>query len=68
MSKNSENYHALMVRMWRNQDGEAWRASVHDPHTNETHHFPTMFHLYLFLNSKAINDNQAIEFPNLPIE
>ncbi|MEM7335488.1 MAG: hypothetical protein AAF490_25640 [Chloroflexota bacterium] len=50
MSNNKEDYHAYMLRVWRDSEGQAWRATVENPHSGEMTHFATMFELYLFLN------------------
>ena len=45
----SSNYHAFLLRVWR-EDGRApWRAALENPHTGEKHTFtsPEQFWAYL---------------------
>jgi hypothetical protein len=44
-----EVYYAYMLRLWREDAGSPWRATVQNPHTNEQKGFASVEELLDFL-------------------
>lgn len=44
------NYHAFLIRLWRETDAHPWHAELQFPATNERHSFATPELLYSFLD------------------
>lgn len=53
------NYHAFLIRLWRETDGQPWHAELQFPATNERHNFATPELLYNFLNELMVNTAEA---------
>ena len=68
MSTQKEDYHAYMLRVWRDTESQVWRATVEHPQTGERTHFATMFELFLFLNGLVTDISQKPDFLNGSIE
>lgn len=47
------DYLAYMLRMWREDPRQAWRATLQNPHTGERHMFASLPALLLFLESQT---------------
>ncbi|MBK8430332.1 MAG: hypothetical protein IPL28_03080 [Chloroflexi bacterium] len=43
------NYHAYLVRLWREHEQAPWRAELVVPHTHERHLFASTEQLYRFV-------------------
>lgn len=50
---SSSNYHAFLVRLWRDGSQAAWRASVQDAVTSQRQTFSTVEGLISFLLDQA---------------
>ncbi|HRQ25345.1 MAG TPA: hypothetical protein PLF42_18100 [Anaerolineales bacterium] len=48
----SRNYHAYLLRIWREEESMPWRVQIEDPTTDETVGFPTLAELLSFLNGQ----------------
>jgi hypothetical protein len=46
------NYHAYLIRLWREDEQAAWHAELVVPHSNERRQFATPEQLYRFLNQQ----------------
>ncbi len=49
------NYHAFLIRLWRENDAQPWHAELQFPATNERHSFATPELLYSFLDELMVN-------------
>lgn len=49
----SDNYHAYLLRLWRDDDDAPWRASLQEAQAGHIHHFPTINHLIQFVNQQT---------------
>lgn len=47
------NYHAYLLRFWRESELSSWRASLQDARTGQTLGFASMDELYQFLDERA---------------
>lgn len=63
MSKrNTADYQAFLLRVWREDSLSGWRALLEDPHTGQSIGFASMNQLYDFLEKKTsdnVPDNQS---------
>lgn len=48
----TRRYQSYLLRIWRENDSLPWRAQVENPSTNETHGFPTLKALLVFLEER----------------
>ncbi len=46
------NYHAYLIRLWREDEHAPWHAELVVPHSNERRQFATPEQLYSFLNQQ----------------
>lgn len=53
MENRSSNYHAYLLRLWRDETVTPWRATLEDPHTGEVIGFSTLQQLYIFLDEQT---------------
>ncbi|MCB8926749.1 MAG: hypothetical protein H6652_14110 [Ardenticatenaceae bacterium] len=53
MSKNLQHYHAYLLRIWREEEGMPWRATLQNPHTGEQEGFASVEQLIEFLRDKT---------------
>lgn len=51
--KDSADYQAFLLRVWREDDLSGWRALLEDPHTGQSRGFSSMKKLYEFLEEKT---------------
>ena len=49
---NSPNYHAYLLRVWRENDREPWRATLENPHTGERLAFAGADRLLAYLSQQ----------------
>lgn len=47
-------YQSYLLRLWCEDEKGAWRATLEDVATRESHNFPNMAALYAFLNCKTL--------------
>jgi hypothetical protein len=47
----SSIYHSFLLRVWRESEQGAWRASLENVTTSERHSFPNLVSLYAFLDA-----------------
>jgi hypothetical protein len=52
-TSESSDYHAYLLRIWREEPAAPWRASLENAHTGERCSFATMELLFLFLNQQT---------------
>ena len=50
------DYHSYLLRLWRNDPQQPWRASMQCTATGEFHHFASMEHLINFLQVQPNRD------------
>jgi hypothetical protein len=63
-----QTYHAYLLRLWCEGDGQRWRASLQSAKTEEIQHFPHAAALLAFLSQQmgvALPDAPA-QSPTLP--
>ncbi|MFZ0548983.1 MAG: hypothetical protein WAM60_26285 [Candidatus Promineifilaceae bacterium] len=51
--KDSADYQAFLLRVWREDDHSGWRASLENPYTGQSVGFSSMKQLYEFLEEKT---------------
>ncbi len=51
------NYHAFLLRLWREEVQLPWRASLENPHTGEKLHFAKLDRLIAFL--QQVDDGEG---------
>ncbi|MFO7541035.1 MAG: hypothetical protein R6X32_23585 [Chloroflexota bacterium] len=59
------NYHAYLVRLWRENEHQPWRAELVSPHMGEKHRFATVMQLYAFIDQQLQDPDQPL--PHQPI-
>jgi hypothetical protein len=47
--QTTQTYYSYLLRLWREGDGQRWRASLQSAATEETQHFPHVEALLVFL-------------------
>lgn len=52
-TKDSADYQAFLLRVWREDDLSGWRAVLEDPHTGQSIGFSSMKQLFNFLEAKT---------------
>lgn len=52
-TKDTADYQAFLLRVWREDDLSGWRALVEDPYTGQSIGFASMKQLYEFLEEKT---------------
>lgn len=55
----SPNYHAYLLRVWRENDHEPWRATLENPHTGERLAFAGADRLLAYLNQQWSSGNPS---------
>jgi hypothetical protein len=50
------DYHAYLLRLWREQPENPWRASLEDPHTGERQSFTNLEKLVCYLEGLTWRD------------
>ncbi len=53
MSKDLQHYHAYLLRLWREEEGLPWRATLQNPHTGEQEGFASVEQLITFIRNKT---------------
>jgi hypothetical protein len=53
------NYHAYLIRLWREDELAAWRGELVSPHTGEQRLFATVEQLLTFLSDQVANEATA---------
>lgn len=46
------NYHAYLIRLWRDDEQQPWRAELVSPHSGEARHFATPEQAYAYLQQQ----------------
>ena len=64
MTKNASNYHAYLLRIWREDEQSPWRAELVSPHTGDKQHFAADAELFQFLAGLMTTDTP--ENPETP--
>lgn len=52
MTTSRDTYHAMMLRLWRDEHADQWRASIQDPHTGEKRRFTSIEQFCAYLHRK----------------
>lgn len=47
----AKEYHAFLVRFWRDGPQRPWRVTISDPHTQKTTHFATVSELLTYFET-----------------
>lgn len=53
------NYHAYLIRLWRDDQHQPWRAELVSPHTGEARRFATAEHLFSYVQQQMEADHRA---------
>ena len=53
MNKNLQDYNAYLLRIWREEEGLPWRATLQNPHTGEQEGFASVEQLIAFIRHKT---------------
>lgn len=56
-----ENYHAYLIRFWRDGENKPWRVTLEDPHSGLKYGFANLEKLFNFLNAQANYEHPAPE-------
>lgn len=64
MSTKPSDYHAYLLRLWREDAQSPWRAELVSPHTGDKHHFANDAELFKFL-ARLLSTDEPRE-PNQP--
>jgi hypothetical protein len=59
--KDSADYKAFLLRVWREDDLSGWRALLEDPHTGQSIGFSSMQMLYEYLEENTSNSQSNIQ-------
>jgi hypothetical protein len=57
-SGQQNNYHAYLLRLWRDDEFSAWRASLQDARAGELISFSSVTQLVAFLEAQTSPDEQ----------
>jgi hypothetical protein len=52
MKKEPGNYHAFLLRFWREDDRSSWHAGLENPHTGEKHTFTNPELLWAYIEAQ----------------
>lgn len=58
MASQRARYQAYMLRLWQDEAGTDWRASLENPHTGERRGFASLEALFTFLKQRAGQSDQ----------
>jgi hypothetical protein len=61
-TKDTADYQAFLLRVWREDTLSGWRVQLEDPHTGQSIGFSSMKQLYEYLEKKTsdnLSDNQS---------
>ena len=61
MTAKPPNYHAYLLRLWREDEHAPWRAELVSPHTGHKHHFASESDLYRFLADVLADEHEDTE-------
>ncbi len=50
-------YHAFLLRIWRDNDRQGWHASLQSTATGQRFHFGTLDELFAFLDARLEAEN-----------
>jgi hypothetical protein len=62
------NYHAFLIRLWRDETQQPWRAELVSPHSGETRRFATPEQLFSYVQEQMEAATGRPVRPNLPQE
>lgn len=54
----SREYSAFLLRLWRNQSDQPWRASLQDAKSGERKHFADLAQLMAYLEQHGTTDDE----------
>ena len=60
------DYHAYMLRFWREGEGQVWRATLEDPHSGRRMSFASLSLLAAFLEKQTGQDSGRPEATTSP--
>ena len=50
---SQHTYITYLLRLWRAEETEPWRASLNDPHSGDKHNFASLDQMIEFLRAQA---------------
>jgi hypothetical protein len=53
------NYHAYLIRFWRDDDHYPWRVALVLPQTGEQHYFATIEEVFTFLKKRLADKDKG---------
>jgi hypothetical protein len=59
--KDTADYQAFLLRVWREDDLSGWRAVLEDPHTGQSIGFSSMKQVYEFLEERTRGDERDVK-------
>lgn len=62
------DYHAYLIRLWRDDMQQPWRAELVSPHSGEARRFATSEQLFLFMQQQMEEGGVQAARPDLPKE
>lgn len=54
----THNYHAYLLRLWRESEHDPWRAMLENPHTGERLNFSQVSELLTYLTEHLREDDE----------
>ena len=57
------NYHAYLIRLWREDEQQPWRAELVSPQSGEARRFATPEQAYAYLQQKLELERDETSFP-----
>lgn len=67
-NENRSDYHAYLLRLWREGTQAPWRASLQSTATEQMYHFATLEALFAFLDRRLTEDDVLPGTLDLPPE
>lgn len=58
------DYHAYLIRLWRDETQQPWRAELVSPHTGEAHRFATPEQLFSYVQQQMEGPTARHARPN----
>jgi hypothetical protein len=62
------DYHAYLIRLWRDEAQQPWRAELVFPHTGEARRFATPEQMFTFMQQQMEGNAARAARPNPPQE
>lgn len=52
------DYHAFLIRLWRDDKQQPWRAELVSPHTGEARRFASPEQLFIYVQQQMENERK----------